>query len=104
MSLGEGRQLAADAGIHDGVEHENAVIAVGALMVGHMVYQVVVHLLVALDLGEHLEPGVGDPELGCGCAGHHLGRLADGIGHHVNGGHAGGTLVRGVVVHFEILS
>ena len=47
MSLGEGRQLAADAGIHDGVEHENAVIAVGALMVGHVVYQVVVHLLVA---------------------------------------------------------
>lgn len=62
--------------------------------------EVAAHLLEASHFREYLQVGIGDAELGGGGARHHLGRLADGIGDDVDGGHASRALSRRLVMHY----
>ena len=93
-------QRLADISVDQRVHHEHAVVAEHLLVVPRMFQQVSAHLLEALHLREDLEVRARDAELGRGSARHHLGRLADGIGDDVDGGHASRAFSRRLVMHY----
>ena len=93
-------QRFANVGVDQRVHDEHAVVAEHLLVVPRMFQQVSAHLLEALHLREDLQMRARDTELGRGGARHHLGRLADGIGDDVDGGHASRALSRRLVMHY----
>lgn len=90
----------ADLGVHEGVHDEHAIVAEHLGVVTRVAEEVAAHLLEASHFREYLQVGIGDAELGGGGARHHLGRLADGIGDDVDGGHASRALSRRLVMHY----
>ena len=90
----------ADLGVHEGVHDEHAIVAEHLGVVTRVAEEVAAHLLEASHFREYLQVGIGDAELGGGGPRHHLGRLADGIGDDVDGGHASRALSRRLVVHY----